>query len=165
MYRSQGNFTGHGKVGYSGCEVNFHCPYGRRSIGPMPSCLYIHVLSIYTELAKRACPRLRDSACWRSGDITQPMTKFLANSIHSYCFVLVTRGSALSTRSSATCAERPSRSGTTSPGTWPHTKPDNRVRPRVYHLPLFNYREVQLDLTPEIHRSIPYAVWEMSNDK
>ena len=86
MYRSQGNFTGHGKVGYSGCEVNFHCPYGRRSIGPMPSCLYIHVLSIYTELAKRVCPRLRDSACWRSGDITQPMTNFFGQ---LYTFLLL----------------------------------------------------------------------------
>ena len=29
-----------------------------------------------TELAKKECPRLRDSACWRSGEITQPRTHF-----------------------------------------------------------------------------------------
>ena len=27
-----------------------------------------------TELAKKVCPRLRDSACWHSGEITQPRT-------------------------------------------------------------------------------------------
>ena len=27
-----------------------------------------------TELAKKVSPRLRDSACWRSGEITQPRT-------------------------------------------------------------------------------------------
>ena len=31
---------------------------------------------ICTELAKKVCPRLRDSACWRSGETTQPMTHF-----------------------------------------------------------------------------------------
>ena len=30
----------------------------------------------YTEFAKKVCPRLRDSACWRSGEITQPKTNF-----------------------------------------------------------------------------------------
>ena len=30
----------------------------------------------YTELAQKVCPRLRDSACWRSGEITQPRTLF-----------------------------------------------------------------------------------------
>ena len=30
----------------------------------------------YTELAKKVCPRLRDSTCWRSGEITQPRTNF-----------------------------------------------------------------------------------------
>ena len=29
-----------------------------------------------TELAKKVCTRLRDSACWRSGEITQPRTNF-----------------------------------------------------------------------------------------
>ena len=33
--------------------------------------------SCCTELAKKVCPcRLRDSACWRSGEITQPRTNF-----------------------------------------------------------------------------------------
>ena len=31
---------------------------------------------VYTEWAKKVCPRLRDSACWRSGEITQPRTHF-----------------------------------------------------------------------------------------
>ena len=34
-----------------------------------------------TELAKKVCPGLHDSACWRSGEITQPRTNFLANSV------------------------------------------------------------------------------------
>ena len=29
-----------------------------------------------TELAKKVCPRLSDSACWRSGEITQLRTNF-----------------------------------------------------------------------------------------
>ena len=29
-----------------------------------------------TELAKKVCPRLHDSACWHSGEITQPRTNF-----------------------------------------------------------------------------------------
>ena len=29
-----------------------------------------------TELAKKDCPRWRDSACWRCGEITQPRTYF-----------------------------------------------------------------------------------------
>ena len=29
-----------------------------------------------TELAKKVCPRLRDSACWRGAEITQPRTNF-----------------------------------------------------------------------------------------
>ena len=29
-----------------------------------------------TELAKKVCPRLRDSACWHSEEITQPWTNF-----------------------------------------------------------------------------------------
>ena len=41
-----------------------------------------------TELAKKVCPRLRDSACWRSGEITQPRTKFLANSVQ-WCSISV----------------------------------------------------------------------------
>ena len=28
-------------------------------------------------MAKKVCPRLHDSACWRSGEITQPRTNFL----------------------------------------------------------------------------------------
>ena len=39
------------------------------------------VCKTYTELAKKVCPRLRDSACWRSGEITQPRTNVLANSV------------------------------------------------------------------------------------
>ena len=35
-----------------------------------------------TELVKKVCPRLRDSACWRRGEITQPRTIFLANSVY-----------------------------------------------------------------------------------
>ena len=31
---------------------------------------------ICTELAKKVSPGLRDSACWRSGEITQPRTNF-----------------------------------------------------------------------------------------
>ena len=27
---------------------------------------------LHTELTKKVCPRLRDSGCWRSGEITQP---------------------------------------------------------------------------------------------
>ena len=29
-----------------------------------------------TEMAKKVCPRLCDSACWRSGEFTQPRTHF-----------------------------------------------------------------------------------------
>ena len=32
--------------------------------------------SQHTELVKKVCPRLRDSACWLSGEITQPRTNF-----------------------------------------------------------------------------------------
>ena len=37
---------------------------------------------------KKGCPRLRDSACWRSGEITQPRTNFLANSVQ-WCSISV----------------------------------------------------------------------------
>ena len=30
-----------------------------------------------TGLPNKVCPRLRDSACWRSGEITQPRTRFI----------------------------------------------------------------------------------------
>ena len=34
-------------------------------------------------MAKKFCPRLRDSACWRSDKITQPVGQtFLANSVY-----------------------------------------------------------------------------------
>ena len=40
-----------------------------------PTCLKTYASgSRITELAKKVCPWLRDSACWRSGEITQPRT-------------------------------------------------------------------------------------------
>ena len=37
---------------------------------------------------QKVCPMLRDSACWRSGEITQPRTNFLANSVQ-WCSISV----------------------------------------------------------------------------
>ena len=36
----------------------------------------IYVLLSLQSWPKKVCPRLRDSACWRSGEITQPRTNF-----------------------------------------------------------------------------------------
>ena len=44
----------------------------------VPTLHVYHDLSACTELAKTVCPRLRDSAYWRSGEITQPRTHFFA---------------------------------------------------------------------------------------
>ena len=33
--------------------------------------------SVTTGLPNKVCPRLRDSACWRSGEITQPRTSLI----------------------------------------------------------------------------------------
>ena len=38
--------------------------------------LELHEQVSQSELAKKVSPRLRDSACWRSGEITQPRTHF-----------------------------------------------------------------------------------------
>ena len=38
-----------------------------------------------TTIQYRVCPRLRDSACWRSGEITQPRTNVLVNSVETWC--------------------------------------------------------------------------------
>ena len=37
-------------------------------------------LSTVTGLPNKVCPRLRDSACWRSGEITQPRTSLIRES-------------------------------------------------------------------------------------
>ena len=44
----------------------------------------------FSELAKNVCPSLHDSACWRSGEITQPRTHFfgpLCTQLRSYSFI------------------------------------------------------------------------------
>ena len=38
------------------------------------------------QLSKKNCPRLRDSACWRSGEITQPWTNFFVQLCTSNLF-------------------------------------------------------------------------------
>ena len=44
-----------------------------------------HVNDNHTELAKKVCPRLRDSACLRSGEITQSRTHFFGQEIRKFC--------------------------------------------------------------------------------
>ena len=39
-------------------------------------CRSTYFVDPFTELAKKVSPRLRDSACWRSAEITQPRTHF-----------------------------------------------------------------------------------------
>ena len=47
---------------------------------------------MHTELAKKMCPRLRDSACWRSDEITQPRINFFGQLRISPCASLLPRG-------------------------------------------------------------------------
>ena len=43
---------------------------------------------VATELAKQVCHRLRDSACRRSGEITQPRTNFFGQLCIANSFVI-----------------------------------------------------------------------------
>ena len=43
-----------------------------------------------TELAKKVCPRLCDSTCWRSGEITQPRTHFFWPTLYTHRELLET---------------------------------------------------------------------------
>ena len=60
--------------------------------GDISECEPLHALNTnrLKELAEKVCPRLRDSACWRSGEFTQLLGEtFLANSVHAHHFTVV----------------------------------------------------------------------------
>ena len=60
--------------------------------GDISECEPLHALNTnrLKELAEKVCPRLRDSACLRSGEITQLFGEtFLANSVHAHHFTVV----------------------------------------------------------------------------
>ena len=42
-----------------------------------PDTVITYQMKSHTGLPNKVCPRLRDSACWRSGEITQPRTSLI----------------------------------------------------------------------------------------